>query len=104
MLEHSQALMRPSPIAPMRRFALARSATLIMAGQPGDIADPQEFDDETKWSQAKWAASPTTDDGACYIISEDEAPDPNKQWFFCSDPAEDDSMTCELVPEWSAPL
>jgi len=75
-----------------------------VAGQPGEVADLEaEGWDDTKWSQAKWAQTqdaPTTDDGACYIVSEESAPDPSKQWFFCSDPSEDEGMQCELVPEW----
>ena len=46
----------------------------------------------------------TTDDGACFIVPEDETPDfadPSRDWFYCNDPADDeDDMVCELVPEW----
>ena len=31
---------------------------------------------------------------------DDESPDPERDWFFCSDPSDDESMVCELVPEW----
>ena len=44
--------------------------------------------------------APLTEDGACFIVSDEESPDPEKQWFFCSDPSDDENMTCELVPEW----
>ena len=52
------------------------------------------------WEERSWAKRDATDDGACFIVSDEEAPDPSKQWFFCSDPSEDDDMVCELVPEW----
>ena len=46
----------------------------------------------------------TTDDGACFIVPEDETPDfadLSRDWFYCNDPADDDDdMVCELVPEW----
>mmetsp|Transcript_46114 Transcript_46114/g.151025 ORF Transcript_46114/g.151025 Transcript_46114/m.151025 type:complete len:131 (+) Transcript_46114:38-430(+) len=69
---------------------------------PGERADLGEDGlAGAQWSRAKWATErETTDDGACYIVEDKDAPDPSKQWFFCSDPAEDDSMQCELVPEW----
>ena len=44
---------------------------------------------------------------ACYVADEIDGmkPDPSRQWFFCSDPSDDENMMCELVPEWmgSAP-
>ena len=60
------------------------------------------------WEERTWAKrseSQLSDDGACFIVSEDEAPDPNKQWFFCNEPSDDQEVECELVPEWmgSAP-
>uniref|UniRef100_A0A7S3AZI6 Uncharacterized protein n=1 Tax=Haptolina ericina TaxID=156174 RepID=A0A7S3AZI6_9EUKA len=77
-----------------------RAVTVTMnAPSPGDVADLSNLD-ERMWSQARWATTATTDDGACYIVAEEDEPDPSKQWFFCSDPADDESMQCELVPEW----
>ena len=76
-----------------------------VAEKPGSEVDL----DAIKWQDRTWAKRdanmPLTDDGACFIISEEECPDPNKQWYFCSDPSDDDGMVCELVPEWmgSAP-
>ena len=68
--------------------------------EPGTKVNP----DSIGWATRKWfkrdPEAPVTDDGACFIVSEDEAPDPAKSWFFCSDPSDDDDMTCELVPEW----
>lgn len=68
--------------------------------ETGTKVDPESIG----WEDRKWRKrdpdAPVTDDGACFIVSEDEAPDPSKQWFFCSDPSEDESMACELVPEW----
>jgi len=66
--------------------------------KPGMRADLEGLTSEDRmWSQ--------TDDGACFVLSDDEGPDPSKQWFFCSEPADDAAMVCELVPEWmgSAP-
>lgn len=69
-----------------------RRAPVLMQ-QPGSEVDPKAIG----WEQRTWAK---TDDGACFILTDDEGPDPEKQWFFCSDPADDDAMECELVPEW----
>eukprot|EP00325_Prymnesiales_sp_UTEX-LB-985_P029988 CAMPEP_0174733500 /NCGR_PEP_ID=MMETSP1094-20130205/61431_1 /TAXON_ID=156173 /ORGANISM="Chrysochromulina brevifilum, Strain UTEX LB 985" /LENGTH=81 /DNA_ID=CAMNT_0015936163 /DNA_START=98 /DNA_END=340 /DNA_ORIENTATION=+ len=60
------------------------------------------------WEERTWAKRiepEVTEDGACFIVPEDESPDPNKQWFFCSEPSDEESVVCELVPEWmgSAP-
>jgi len=54
------------------------------------------------WEERTWAKATldTTDDGACFIVSDEEAPDPSKEWFFCSEPSEDENMECTLVPEW----
>ena len=42
--------------------------------------------DAIKWQDRTWAKRdanmPLTDDGACFIISEEECPDPNRQWYF----------------------
>ena len=68
--------------------------------EPGTKVDMESIG----WEDRTWFKrdpdAPVTDDGACFIVSEDDAPDPEKQWFFCSDPSDDDNMTCELVPEW----
>ena len=76
----------------------SRAAAALML-EPGTKVNP----DSIGWEERTWFKrdpDAVTDDGACFIVSEDEAPDPEKQWFFCSDPSEDENMTCELVPEW----
>lgn len=85
---------------PVRTWGRSRSTVVRMdtPHRPGDVADVSELD--KTWSRAKWASKATTDDGACYVVDDEEAPDPTKSWFFCSDPAEDDKMECTLVPEW----
>ena len=37
--------------------------------------------------------------GACFMLSDDEAPDTSRSWFFCSEPSSDDDMSCELISE-----
>lgn len=37
--------------------------------------------------------------GACFMLSDDEAPDTSRQWFFCSEPSTDANMRCELISE-----
>lgn len=77
----------------------SRAAAALML-EPGTKVDMESIG----WEDRTWFKrdpdAPVTDDGACFIVSEDDAPDPEKQWFFCSDPSDDDNMTCELVPEW----
>lgn len=111
---------------PVRTWGRSRSTVVRMdtPHRPGDVADVSELDKTWSrvrllprrrasscprcahrprlrpYSQAKWASKATTDDGACYVVDDEEAPDPTKSWFFCSDPAEDDKMECTLVPEW----
>jgi hypothetical protein len=57
------------------------------------------------WEERTWAKATldTTDDGACFIVSDEEAPDPSKEWFFCSEPSEDENMECTCATE-SRPL
>ena len=66
---------------------------------PGSKVDPITIG----WEERTWAKR-TTDDGACFIVDEDDAPDKSKQWFFCSDPGRpadsEEGWQCELVPEW----
>ena len=79
-----------------------RSAVAMQ--EPGSKVDMEAIGwEERTWSKRTDAT--TTDDGACFIVPEDESPDPAKQWFFCSEPSDDPAMQCELVPEWmgSAP-
>jgi len=79
--------------------AKARRQQLLRMGEPGTEVDPETIGwEERQWKKRK--DTPVTDDGACFVISEEEAPDPSKQWFFCSDPADDEAIECELVPEW----
>ena len=67
----------------------------------GTKANIEEVPKDYVWKRAKHAVEePKTDDGACYIVDEAEAPDPSRDWFFCSDPSDDETMVCELVPEW----
>jgi len=71
----------------------------LRMGEPGTAVDPEGIG----WGERQWKKrtdTPTTDDGACFVISEDESPDLSKQWFFCSDPSDDEAIQCELVPEW----
>ena len=67
--------------------------TPIMMAE-GDAADLKKLDN------MDWSRAATTDDGACFVVEEGKSPDPSKQWFFCNDPAVEDSMECRLVPEW----
>ena len=90
------ALLLPQ-LGPLPR---ARSATIMQ--EPGTRVDL----DAIGWEDRTWAKrADITDDGACFIVPDDEAPDPSLQWFFCSEPSDDETMQCELVPEWvgSAP-
>jgi len=94
---------RPAPTVNGRSDCRTPSRTVVMQ-EPGTEVDLEAIG----WEERTWAKrvnADTTDDGACFIVPEDEAPDPSLQWFFCSSPSEDDTMQCELVPEWmgSAP-
>ena len=103
--------------------AKARRQQLLRMGEPGTEVDPETIGwEERQWKKRK--DTPVTDDGACFVISEEEAPEyaargqpcrgtasiqrvtfpvlahvrnPSKQWFFCSDPADDEAIECELV-------
>lgn len=72
--------------------------------ETGTKVDPEAMPGGSSMEGRTWFKrdpdAPVTDDGACFIVSEDEAPDASKQWFFCSDPSDDENMACELVPEW----
>ena len=117
-------------MAPLSARAHSRAHGISMreAGEPGTAVNPDAISwEDRKWS--KRSDTSLTDDGACFIVQvrygdrtppaaisptssscccrrafpmwqEDEAPDPSKQWFFCSDPSDDENMVCELVPEW----
>ena len=37
--------------------------------------------------------------GACFMLTDDEAPDTSRSWFFCSEPSTHDDMSCELISE-----
>ena len=88
--------MLPGIPAALRRLA----GTATMQQVPGSPVDLEAIG----WEERSWrkrdSEAPLTDDGACFIVSDDEAPDPSKQWFFCNDPSDDDGVECELVPEW----
>ena len=81
----------------LRPFHLMRAAFMR---EPGTQVDLESIG----WEERTWFKrdpdAPLTEDGACFIVSDEESPDPEKQWFFCSDPSDDENMTCELVPEW----
>ena len=48
------------------------------AGSPAELADLADYAMFIK-------RSPTTDDGSCFILSDDEAPDPSLSWFYCDE-------------------
>jgi len=50
---------------------------------------------------AGFAVSPG---GECYLIDDNDVPDPTKDYFFCPEPLKDAKMTCEEMPEWLATL
>lgn len=101
------ALVLPAALQPPPTWRRGRSAAPTMMATAGKRADLKELLG-FQWSRARQkaeAAAPAgtagaTDDGACYIVPDGEAPDPSKDWFFCSDPSDDPNMVCELVPEW----
>ena len=73
-----------------------RPVIMQEAGSPVDV-------EAIGWAERTWKKrvdTQVTDDGACFVVDDKEAPDPSKSWFFCSDPADDDDLQCELVPEW----
>ena len=71
-------------------------ACLVKKGEPGSEADLESIGwDARTWS--KRSDTEVSDDGACFIVSDEESPDPSKQWFFCSDPSDDEDMACEYV-------
>lgn len=62
------------------------------AGDAADLADLVGYD---------WSGMELTENGSCFIVSDEDAPDPTKSWFYCDDPDfEEEAMVCELVPEW----
>ena len=64
-------------------------------GQPGQEANIEDYKDY------QFSKKQTTDDGACFIVEDAEAPDASRSWFYCDDPKmEEEDMVCELVPEW----
>lgn len=89
-------------VGPSTRAVAASSsrAAAALMREPGTQVDLESIG----WEERTWFKrdpdAPLTEDGACFIVSDEESPDPEKQWFFCSDPSDDENMTCELVPEW----
>lgn len=76
-------------------ISISMMASTDKRKQPGTRAKLEDYSD------FKFAKQQTTSDGACFIVSDDESPDPTRSWFYCDDPAlEDEDMVCELVPEW----
>ena len=82
----------------LRPFHLMRAAFMREPGTQVDLESIAWIEERTWFKRDPDA--PLTEDGACFIVSDEESPDPEKQWFFCSDPSDDENMTCELVPEW----
>ena len=98
------ALQIPSFAFVLPSLAPIQARAAVRMQEPGSKVDMEAIG----WEERTWAkrTNPeTTDDGACFIVPDDESPDPTKQWFFCSEPSDDADMQCELVPEWmgSAP-
>ena len=65
--------LRPPPAMPFITMKEHRAA-----GSPAELADLADYAMFIK-------RSPTTDDGSCFILSDDEAPDPSLSWFYCDE-------------------
>ena len=63
--------------------------------------DLKEAPSNIEWARAAWAAaSEELKPDECYLISPDDSPDSEKDYYFCSAPSTDAKMTCEEMPEW----
>ena len=101
MASSAFAILAAAFVMPLRTPApsMGRAAAAVMQ-EPGSKVDMEAIGwEERTWKKRNPDAEVTTD-GACFIVADEEAPDPSKQWFFCSDPSDDEGMVCELVPEW----
>ena len=61
-------------ITPETSTCMARRLSSVTMQQPGSEVDPASID----WDKRTWSK---TDDGACFMVAEDESPDPSKQWY-----------------------
>ena len=107
---HAILLLQPvsfvaSPAGQRTRQATPRSGLTCQASSvPGSPANLGDYSDYT-FAKATGAVVAAGDYGECFVVSDEDAPDSEKSWFYCSDPFGDEGeelegMSCELVPEW----